>query len=143
MITNFQTNPGSELRHFKRNGSVYFELYFQCPVCLQNGINNVPVTYWYHNSCKAPQGRTNRIFIGDDGNYICEYCEHSEVIVLWAYHCPIHEGAGIGRYVRVTNSKTLAKVISIAGMMAEAAGTSWLIEVLKKIKDQFEDPQYR
>lgn len=143
MITNFQTNPGSELRHFTRNGSIYFELYFQCPVCLQNGINNVPVTYWYHNSCEAPQGRTNRIFIGDDGNYICEYCEHSEVIVLWDYYCPIHDTASINSSMRDVGAKKLSKIVAAVGMLVEDAGEDWLIKVLSRIREQFSDPKYQ
>lgn len=143
MITNFDTNPSSELRHFTRNGSIYFELSFQCPVCLQNGINNVPVTYWYHDSCEAPHGYTNRIFIGDDGNYICEYCEHSEVIVLWDYYCPVHDTASVNSSMRDVGAKRLSKIVAAVGMLVDEAGDDWLIKVLTRIREQFSDPKYQ
>lgn len=124
-------------RYFEENGAIYWELYFSCPVCLQNGIENVPLRYWEHESCGG------RIFIGDNGMFKCEKCGHTNVIVLWQYHCPVHEDAGLGTFVSVTNVKTLAKCISIAGMMVEEAGTKWLIKVLEEIDKQWNDPQYK
>lgn len=130
------------LRYFEENGTTYWELYFQCPVCLQNGLSDVPLRYWVHSSDDCSGNGNARIFIGDNGMYKCESCGHSSVIVLWKYHCPVHEEAGLGTYLSVTNVKTLAKTLSIAGMMVEDAGTQWLIRVLQEIDKQWRDPRY-
>lgn len=127
----------SGLMYFEENGATYWQLYFQCPVCIQNGLTNVPLRYWEHASC----GGT--VFIGDNGMYKCDKCGHENVIVLWQYHCPVHEEAGLGTYVSVTNVKTLAKTLAIAGMMVEDAGIDWLQKVLTHIKKQWSDPQYQ
>jgi hypothetical protein len=144
MITNFKRNTSDGLRYFERDGAIYWELYFQCPVCLQMGIVDTPLSYWSHASCTPPDGQSNKIFIGDNGKYICEYCEHSEVIVLWGYYCPKHQDKKdpTPRYIKCENVKVLSKAISIAGMMVEDAGAGWLIKVLTEIKTQFEDPRY-
>lgn len=144
MITNFKRKTSDGLRYFERDGAIYWELYFQCPVCLQMGIKDTPLSYWWHASCKPSNGQSNKIFIGDNGKYICEYCEHSEVIVLWAYHCPRHQekDESTPRYLKCENVKALSKVISVAGMMVEEAGEDWLIKVLIEIRAQFRDPKY-
>lgn len=124
------------LHFFERNGVLYFEMYIQCPICIQNSIQNVPVTYWEHSNDGG------QIFIGDNGKYICKHCEHEEVMVLWGYNCPIHDD-GTGTYMKVTNAKVLAKVIGIGGMIVGEAGIDWLQRLLPHIKEQWADPKYK
>ena len=144
MITNIKRKRSDGLRYFEKDGAIYWELYFKCPICVERNYQNVPTTYWWHGSCKPSNGNSNKIFLGDNGKFICEYCEKSDVMILWGYNCPIHEPENNDktRYIRCTNVKVLSKVIGIAAMMVENAGEDWLIKVLLKIRDQFRDPKY-
>lgn len=108
-----------DLQHFKNDGANYYKLYIACPVCLMLGKPTSP-SYWYHASCDG------EIYIGDNGYYYCKNCGHKELIVNWAYGCPVHEEAGLGEYVKVDNLKHIAEAISIAGQITVVAELQWL-----------------
>lgn len=125
-----QTKIKDGWKYAEVDSTIYFELYMQCPVCIQNNIPNVSFTYWQHKDCGG------RLFIGDNGKYICENCCVAELIALWAYHCPRHEKRGLGTYVNVTDKAVIADTIGVAAQIVRVAGIPWLKKVLTELEKQ-------
>lgn len=128
--TKIKNGKNGNWKYAEVDGVLYFEIYMQCPVCIMRNYPNVPFTYWQHKDCGG------RLFIGDNGKYICEKCETSELIALWGYNCPIHDKKGLGTYLKVSNPEVIADVVSVAGQIVRSAGIPWLQRVLSEIEKQ-------
>ena len=75
-----------ELKKIEKDGVIYWEGYFACPVCFEGGRNDVPV-YWKHYECGG------QIYIGDNAKFYCEKCETNYSAFRWEFICPCHSNS--------------------------------------------------
>lgn len=115
------------LNQLTKNGVKYFELYINCPVCLQQG-KSTPQTYWVHNVCGQ------RVYIGSNAFYHCPHCDKEKHVMSWRYKCPYHSTDANNQYLGVDRPATIAKVIAVAGMYSEEAGLDWLNEFIVNLR---------
>ncbi|MCL1989079.1 MAG: hypothetical protein FWG64_14070 [Firmicutes bacterium] len=100
--------------------ATYFELYFQCPVCIALGNTNIPTSYWEHSSDGGI------IEVGDDANYRCKSCNQKAHVSKWQYGCPGHSGDNGELVYKAASPQSMVKAFGIAAQMSDQYSSQWL-----------------
>lgn len=120
------------LRTKVKNGVKYYEVFIECPVCLEQG-RHTPRTYWVHHVCG------DRIYLGSNAYYHCPTCDLESHVMKWKYKCPNHNTNADAEYLGIDRAATIAQVVATAGMYATEAGLAWLNEFIVNLSNDIED----
>lgn len=113
---------------FEMDGVTYVQLNIQNPIEIQNGIKNVPFTYWQHgdNDCNGD------IYLGDNGFVYCKKCSKSKEITEVSFN----EAGKISFSTKrkMTTTSIFGETLAVSGQMVNFAGINWLKKLLTSIE---------
>jgi len=99
------------------------DIYMSCPVCLQDRITYA-AEYWHHaGTCGG------RLCVDEHGMCECRRCSRRARIMDMKFRCP----QGRHTFTTVGSVNAMAEALSTAGMIIDASGKAWIIQLMKNL----------